>query len=211
MPDFALPKAVTDLFPESVRDYALFIVGGAACFGALVVLLVLLSVFRFLFGRRTLPPAKGKSLEEDLDTYPDLKFASGDKQLRVEGVPVRLRFIVVAPAGTTSEFDLDELKDLLNKLVPGLGDVYKHDKPRVKVWPGQVSYQGFGVQFHKNMDTGAKEGEETRWVLIAGRAKVGKQQVMLGMALQSIKPNTVGRRTIDSHEWASVLRVRVKD
>ena len=86
-----------------------------------------------------------------------------------------------------------------------------HFKPRVKVWPPQVSYQGFANFFHNNMDTGAGAGEETRWATLAGRVKVGKKQVMLGMALQSIKPNTVGQRTLDSHEWATVLRVRVKD
>ena len=58
------------------------------------------------------------------------------------------------------------------------------------------------------MLTGAEEGDQTRWVLIAGRVKVGKKQYMLGVALQTIKPNTIGRRTIDAHEWASVLRVR---
>jgi hypothetical protein len=74
-----------------------------------------------------------------------------------------------------------------------------------------VSYQGFATHFHRNTITGAKDGEQTRWVMVAGRAKLGKFQIMLGMALQTIKPNTVGRRTVDAHEWASVLRVRVKD
>jgi hypothetical protein len=209
--DLDAPKFLTDFFPDALKDYALYIVGGALCVGALIVLLVALAIFRFLFGRRPAPTAPKQNLTEDLDAYPDLKSSSGDRQLRAEGVPVRLRFLVVAPAGTTSEVDLDELGDILDQLVPGLSDIYKHDKPRVKIWPAQVSYQGFGNQFHKNMDTGKKDGEQTRWILIAGRAKVGKRQVMIGMALQSLKPNTVGRRTIDSHEWASVLRVRVKD
>ena len=43
---------------------------------------------------------------------------------------------------------------------PGLGDIYKHDKPRVKVWPKQVSYQGFATYFHRNTPTGAEEGEQ---------------------------------------------------
>ena len=33
-----------------------------------------------------------KKLTEDLTEYPDLKTHSGDKQLRAEGVPVRIRF-----------------------------------------------------------------------------------------------------------------------
>ena len=206
-----VPKIITDLLPEDLRAYALYILGGLACFGVLIVLLVLLSICKFLFGRRV---KKGdpKNLTENLTEYPALKSSSGDRQLRVEGVPARLRLLVVAPAGTLSdEIDVDGLADFLEKIVPGLGEIYKYDKPRVKIWPTQVSYQGFGNHFHKNMETGAEEGEQTRWVLVAGRVKVGKRQFMLGMALQTIKPNTVGRRTIDAHEWASILRVRVKD
>src|SRR5439155_24495943 len=150
-------------------------------------------------------------LIEKRQEYPDLRTGTGDRQLRVEGVPVRLRMVVIAPAGTESEVDLDELAGILDKVLPGLGEIFKHDKPRVKEWPRQVSYQGFATHFHRNMETGAKDGEQTRWVTVAGRAKLGKYQIMLGLVLQSIKPNTVGPRTVDSHEWATLLRVRVKD
>ena len=40
---------------------------------------------------------------------------------------------------------------------------------------------------------------------------VGKQQILLGLGLQAIKPTTVGRKTLKAHEWESVLRVRVRD
>jgi hypothetical protein len=205
------PKFITDLLPDAMRQYALPITLGSLCVGSLVVLLLLYAVVRMVFGGKGKKASTGLSLTEDLDTYPELKKSVGDRQLRAEGVPVRLRLIVVAPAGTASEIDVDELEDMLEKIVPGLGGIYKNDKPRVKVWPTQVSYQGFGNHFHKNMETGAEEGEQTRWVLIAGRAKVGKQQIMLGLGLQTIKPNTIGRRTIDSHEWATILRVRVRE
>jgi hypothetical protein len=173
--------------------------------------LLFLAVVRFLFGRR--PKAgKGPNLIENLREYPDLKSSGGgDRQLRVEGSPARLRLVVIAPAGTASDFDMDELGQMLEKIVQGLGEIYKHDKPRVKVWPTQVSYKGFATHFHNNMKTGAAEGEQTRWVMVAGRVKVGKQQFMLGLALQTIKPNTIARLTVDAHEWTNVLRVRVKD
>lgn len=210
MPEFELPKALTDFLPEDLRKYAIYVAGAVVCVGSVVVLMMLAAVFRFLFGRRP-KKAEKKNLVENLEEYPDLKSSGGDRQLRVEGVPARLRFIAVAPAGTTSEIELDQLGKILDELLPGLGDIYKHDKPRVKVWPPQVSYQGFAHFFHNNMNTGGADGEQTRWATLAGRVKVGKKQIMVGMALQSIKPNTVGQRTLDSHEWASVLRVRVKD
>ena len=173
-------------------------------------MLILISLARILF-RRGPKPAKESNLAEDLASYPELKSTSGDRQLRVEGVPARLRLVIVAPAGTASEVDLDKLPAVFEELVSGLSEIYQHDKPRVRQWPTQVSYQGFGTLFHRNMLTGGKEGEQTRWVLVAGRVKVGKQQMMLGLAMQTIKPNTIGRRTIDAHEWAQVLRVRVRD
>jgi len=204
------PRFVIDILPESMRDYALWITLGVVGLGSILVLLVLVAILRFLLRGKRKAENKEPSLREDLDEYPELKKSSGDRQLRAEGVPVRLRLVVVAPAGTASEIDVDELAETLEKILPGLGAIYQNDKPRVKVWPTQVSHHGFANHFHKMVITGS-EGEPTRWALVAGRVKLGKQQIMLGVALQSIKPNTLGRRTVDSHEWASILRVRVKE
>ena len=174
------------------------------------LLIVALGILRLLFGGKPRTPDDRNDLTEDLSSYPDLKTTSGDRQLRAEGTPVRLRLVVLAPAGNT-EVSVDELPKILEEIVAGLGDIYKHDRPRVKVWPKQVSYQGFASFFHNHTPTGAKDTSQTRWVMVAGRVKVGKKQYMLGVALQSIKPNTIGRRTVDSHEWSNVLRVRVRD
>lgn len=208
--DFA-PPALKNLLPDALQEYAAYILGGSICFVAIFVILLLAAIARFLFRGRPSPDVQQKNLEEDLTEYPELKTTAGDRQLRAEGVPVRLRLVVVAPAGTASDVELDELPDLLEQVVSGLGEIYQHDKPRVVVWPTQVSYQGFGNQFHRHMLTGTELREPTRWVLIAGRMKVGKRQLMVGMAMQSIKPNTIARRTIDSHEWMSILRVRVRE
>ncbi len=194
---------------ENVGD-ALYFLGGAVCFGVLIVLLVGAGILRLLFRGKPHKPDDRSDLTEDLSTYPDLKTTSGDRQLRAEGTPVRLRLVVLAPAGNT-EINEDELPAILEEIVSGLGDIFKHDKPRVKVWPKQVSYQGFATFFHSHTPTGAEEKTQSRWIMVAGRVKAGTKQCMLGVALQSIKPNTIGRRTVDSHEWANVLRVRVRD
>lgn len=209
--DFPAPRGFADLLPDALREYAIYLLGAGICVGGLILFLIVLAVLRVVFGGRAKKSPLEQNLEENLAEYPDLKKSSGDRQLRAEGVPVRIRLVVVAPAGTASDVEVDELPELLEQIVAGLGEIYQHDKPRVRVWPTQVSYQGFATHFHRNMITGAEEGEQTRWVLIAGRVKIGKRQLMLGVALQSIKPNTIGRRTVDSHEWASLLRVRVRE
>jgi hypothetical protein len=120
--------------------------------------------------------------------------------------------LVVAPAGKADEIDEDNLDKTLEKILPGLGHIYNADKPRVRIWPVQLSYEGFTKHMHRNTIAPEAEGELSPWIVVAGRAKFGgKQQLMLGMALQAIKPTTVGRLTIDAHEWPTTLRVKVRD
>ena len=95
--------------------------------------------------------------------------------------------------------------------MPGLGRICEADRPRVRVWPQQLSYEGFAKHFHRNTRIPEGERQLSRWVVVAGRAKFGSKQVMLGLALQAIKPNSIGRKTIDAHQWDELLRIRVRD
>jgi hypothetical protein len=186
------------------------IVGGVLLVGALVFLAMLLVLLRILFGRRK-AKSKAPDLEEDLSTYPPLRSSGGDRRLLVEGVPVRLRLVVLAPGGKQSEIDEEKIEPMLNKIVNGLGEICQADRPRIRIWPMQLSYNGFATHFHRCMLVPEADGEPTQWVIVAGRAKLGTQQVMAGFALQAIKPTTVGRLTLESHEWDSKLRVRVRE
>jgi hypothetical protein len=186
------------------------IVAGVLLVGAFVLLAMLLVLIRILFGRRK-ASTKAPDLEEDLSTYPPLKSSGGDRRLLVEGVPVRLRLVVIAPGGKQSEVDPEKIEPILEKIVMGLGEICQVDKPRIRIWPMQLSYQGFTRHFHRNMLIPEGEDVPTPWVIVAGRAKLGTQQVMVGFAMQAIKPTTVGRLTLESHEWDSKLRVRVRD
>jgi hypothetical protein len=183
---------------------------GIVLIGGLVMLTVLAVIVRVLFrGKKTKPEAP--SLEEDLATYPPAPTSGGDRRLLVEGVPVRVRLVVVAPAGKQAEFNEEQLDETLDHVLPGLGQIRKYDKPRVRVWPTQISYEGFAKHFHRNTLVPQTEGGLTPWVVVAGRAKLGKTQLMLGLALQALKPTTVGRLTLEAHEWESKLRVRVRE
>ena len=206
-------KSVQDKLPAPVAALPgwvqLAAVLGVLAIAALVALVLLLVVLRMLFGRKAKP--KAASLEEDLSTYPPLKGGGGDRRLVVEGVPVRLRLVAIAPAGKQSEVDEEQVEPMLERILPGLGRIFAADKPRVRIWPMQLSYQGFTKHFHRNTLIPEGEGELSPWVVVAGRAKLGKNQVMVGLALQAQKPTTIGRLTLEAHEWESKLRVRVRE
>lgn len=205
------PRFLTDLLPEAVRSSADLVWFGILGLAVLLALIVLLVVLRALFRRR---PGKGgheQNLEERLGAYPDLKPSTGDRRLLIEGVPVRLRLVVIAPSGNESEASVDDVEKVLEAVLPGLGEICRLDRPRVRVWPRQLSYDGFANHFHRNMIFPEDDGKLSRWAAVCGRVKLGKYQVMLGVALQGIKPNTVGRRTLKMHEWSSVLRIRVRE
>jgi hypothetical protein len=201
----AVPEGGARDFVSGWGWYA--ILGG----GGLIILLILWLLLRRMFRGKKKIEMREPNLEEDLSTYPDAKPSTGDRQLRVEGVPVRMRLVVVAPAGKHEDVNIDDVENMLDRVLPGLGDICKGDRPRVKVWPRQLSYEGFTKHFQRNMITPEAENEPSRWVLLGGRAKLGNQQIMLGLGLQAVKPTTVGRRTVDAHEWPTVLRVRVRD
>jgi hypothetical protein len=187
-------------------------IGGAICIvlvALFVALFMLMAAFRLLFGRKAKP--KEPNLEEDLGTYPPAPSSGGDRRLVVEGVPVRLRLVALAPAGKQSVIDGEKIEGLLDQILPGLGHISRYDRPRVRIWPMQLSYQGFTKHFHRNTLVPEPEGELSPWIVVAGRAKLGKNQVMVGLALQALKPTTVGRLTLEAHEWESKLRVRVRD
>jgi hypothetical protein len=48
-------------------------------------------------------------------------------------------------------------------------------------------------------------------VLVAGRAKMANHSILVGLGLQALNPTTVGRKTLAPHEWATALRIRVRE
>jgi hypothetical protein len=206
------PAWFTGLAPAGVMYWYIFL--GVAGLVSLIILFFLFRAIKGIFGGSGGGQKSKKNesnLIENLGEYPKPKTSTGDQQLLIERVPCRLRLVAIAPAGKLDEIDPDEISEMLNKVVPGLGDICDTDKPRVRVWPMQVSYEGFAKHFHRNTITPEEEGEPTPWVIVAGRCKLGKQQIMLGLAARALKPTTVGRRTYDSHEWASAVRVRIHE
>lgn len=172
----------------------------------LVLFLRLLSYFGFF--QVEVASRKDDPLAVDLANCPPPKNAPGPIALLCYHVPVRLRFVVLAPQGKDETVDPASAYALLDRVIPGLAQVAAVDAPFVRVWPAQVSHHGFTHAFHRCTLKPDPEGQPSRWVLVAGRAILGKQSLLLGLGLEANEPATIGRLTLEPHQWLDALRIR---
>jgi hypothetical protein len=194
--------AQADGLADQVRDYWVYAAVGAGVLVALVVL------YRIATGRQKKHPDLEKSLREDLASYPPPPTAAGPRRLSVNGVPVRVRLVVMAPTGKQQTAILpDDVPDLLDDVLRGLGGFVKSDRPRIKVWPPQLSVAGFAPTFHRLVESPDREGTASRWVKLAGPARTGKRPVLLGLALWADEPCKLGDVHVETTEWNELLRV----
>jgi hypothetical protein len=172
-----------------------------------VVLFLAYLLSRALRGRRR-EPDREAGQREDLAAYPPPPGKPGPRRLLVEGVPARIRLVVIAPVGKQAQVNAGKAEPLLEHVLRGLGEVARHDKPRVRVWAPQLSHQGFAVTFQRLTQKPDPDGRPSRWVLLAGQARVGAHFLLLGMALLADEKTSIGRRTLGPEEWTSVLRIK---
>jgi len=202
-------QPLIDLLPDTVREYWAVVFGVAALLIILIILALLRAVFRAVFGtKKALQEDWGKKLREDLSDYPPPPGAPGKQRLTVYHVPVRVRLVVLAPAGKELEIEASQAGDLLNRVIPGLGSVAAHDRPRIRIWPPQLSQQGFATAFFRHTITGTKEGQPSPWILVAGRSQFTQPTVLLGFALWAEEPTNLGRLSLEPHQWLDVLRIK---
>ncbi len=182
----------------SERD-TLLALGGAVVAGLVLLLLVVM----FLSRRKGRSDPEG-GLAEDLATYPPAPGELGDYRVSVLTQPGRLRLVVLAPVGKKP---LGEPEAVLGQVLRGLGDVAEADKPRIRIWPPQLSSQGFAPTFFRLTKRPGAEGQPSRWVLLAGPARAGDVPVLLGLAVLLDAPSKLGRMTLGELEWAEALDV----
>jgi hypothetical protein len=188
MPSFLLAWS-----PDPVH-LALF--GGVG--GAVLVFLAAVLLGR----RRKVDPEAG--LGEDLASIPAPGKGPRHYQLLVLNTPVRLRLVVVAPVGKRPVGKVDTV---LEQVFRGLGEVAIADKPRVRVWPPQLSSAGFAPAFFRLTKRPEPPGAPSPWVLVAGPARAGGAPVLVGLAGQTDAPSKLGVVTVNESQWAEVLRV----
>jgi hypothetical protein len=171
--------------------------------GGAVTLFLIVVVVWLTGSRKKVNPEAG--LDEKLAEYPPAP-AGQSTRLAVQGLPGRLRLVVIAPLGKRP-LDSSNVEGLLNGLLPGLGEVVKQDQPRVRLWPPQLSQQGFAPTFGRLTHRPEPADQPSRWVLAAGPAKTQGQQVLIGLAIQTEKANNLNLITLGPLEWGNVLRV----
>src|SRR5271170_7447220 len=113
---------------EALAPHQTWLIAG----GAVLIGLVLLRLALNVVGPKPGTVDAERHLREDVATYPPAPGSPGSRQLLIQGVPVRLRLVVLAPAGK-SFVDPDAAVDLLNQVAQGLGAVAQVDKPRVRI------------------------------------------------------------------------------
>jgi hypothetical protein len=206
------PPWLLDRLPESARS----VLQNGGWWGllgvlALIVLLLLWGLFsrlgRLVFWRKP-PPPRQPELDENLDALPPPPEPSGSRTLTIEGIPVRLRLVVLARAGREPEVSAETADRLLDRVVPGLSALAAEDQPELRIWPPQLSYEGFRIMFQRHVHVTLPEAEATPWVLVSGRVKVGMHSLLVGMALWADEPTNIGRMNLEPHQWSLLFRIR---
>jgi hypothetical protein len=178
---------------------------GSVAGGVLLLLVILVLLLR---GRGKKPVDPERGLDQDLSTYPPAPGAAGPRRLTVHGRPVRLRLVVVAPVGRQTVAEGAEVEALLDQVLRGLGQSARQDRPRVRVWPPQLSQQGFAPTFFRRTRCPDGPGAPSHWLLAAGPARAGGRPVLLGLALYGDDKAPMEQLTLAETAWDEALQFK---
>jgi hypothetical protein len=204
-------RPLTERLPQAWQDYLAN--GGwpvALGVAGVILLLLLLGIADLIWirlFRRRPAPTFATGPEEDLANLPPPLLAPADKQFQIYHVPARLRLIVAAPSGADRALDEKQVKRELERLWPGVRDVLTADKPRFRLWPAQLSPQGFAMAFHRHLRRPDPEVKTSPWISVAGKVQFEGQTLMLGLVLWTSEKTTLGQLTLEPHQWRDILRL----
>jgi hypothetical protein len=173
-------------------------------YGAVGAAVLVLLLFILWLRRRPAKHDPEAGMSEELADYPPPPQAAG-RQLTLQGRPVRVRLVVVAPVGRQQVAKDGAIEPILDGVVRGLGAVTQQDKARVRLWPLGMSNVGFTPAFFRRVRRPEPAGSPSHWILMAGPARAGAQQILLGLALLADEPNTVGNVAVQPDGWHELL------
>jgi hypothetical protein len=169
-----------------------------------VVLLIVLPLILWLRRRRRPVIDSEAALVENLDAYPPA--GPGAQRLLMYGQPMRLRLVVLAPLGKRALPTDGAIEPLLDRIVYGLGEIARQDRPRIRVWPSQLTQQGFAPSFFRLTLRSQQTGKPSPWVLAAGPVRTGGHSFLLGLALWTDEPTERSTVSLQVDQWNLVFR-----
>ncbi len=193
---------------QQAPNYLVLLVGaGCVLFAVAAVLMVLVSLLRR--GKRR-PESEGENLTIDLHRLQVEGPPTIGLQLEFYGVPVRLVVFVLAPPGRGSIIPpRDNLRGVVENLLPGFTDVLDAHQPIYRAWPKQLSSQGFYQTFFNNLQLPGDKGKGTTWCSVVGRFDYGGGHLLAGMVCRSERPNALSQVIVEHEgQWHEVLRIR---
>ena len=133
----------------------------------------------------------------------------GKTYLTIKNIPCRIRVFVMSPAGSDSgELHFSMAEAVADHIKPGLGTIVDHDYPLIEIWNRQYSSSGFPFTFFSKVISPDAKGTYSNWAQVAGTVSLGKFNVHVGMALEFMEKNNVGKLEIQSDKWLDLLDVR---
>lgn len=130
-------------------------------------------------------------------------------QVECYNVAMRLAAVILAPAGRMGKLPpRDQWADLLDQIVPGLGEVVGAHDPLLRSWPEQLSSKGFAQQFFTNAQLPGDRGKGSPWCSLAGKIEADGDFHMAALVFRSAKPNSLGEFAMEPTDWLGVIRVR---
>ena len=151
---------------------------------------------------------KGPRLKENLGWIGKGFTDEGPEQFTVKGIPARLRLIILSMGNRTTGELSEEMSDrVLDWIKPGSAQIAAFDQPAVRVWPPFYSPDGFASNVLANVPLPEPPGMKSQWVLVAGRVKMGRVVINVGMALSASEPNSLRLIKVRGENWLNVLGV----
>jgi hypothetical protein len=197
-----------ELLPPELQEYWPLLIFVPALLILLPIAWYQRRALKALIVRPFRPIKPQPKLDEDLSTYPAPSFGLARRRLMIEGVPARIRLVVLAPAGTGERIEEKGIKDMLNRVLWGLGAIVEQDQPQIRIWPPQLSSHGFPAVFHRLVHTKEADTEPSRWILLGGATPPRPRTVLLGIGLWTDEPTTLGRLSMEPRDWALSLHVQ---
>lgn len=191
---------------ESASSFPLIAAGIAVA----VVLVLAIALWSFVGRRQSGELTQDANLSIDVEKLDNKGPLPDGPQLSYYGTQVRLVVLVLAPAGRGTEFPSKEnLRDIVDRLVPDLSMVLDWHQPIYRQWPDQLSTKGFSQTLFNNMRLPGDRGKGTPWCGIAGRFEIGEGHLLAGLICRASSPNGLSQIVVEHEgQWNDIMRVQ---